>query len=124
MWLRCFRRTPVLTSRFSTSGALRRFRGRTFHSLAKSEVYYARLISAHRDWFLPCLRFGEDWTLHLAFGQNVESFLFAKHGPAFVPCHNLIGSRRHVGEFELPALIGHCVVRVRNHHHFCVHPDM
>jgi len=77
---RCFRRTPVLTLRFSTSGALRSFRGvrpSDIRLLAKCEVHHARLIFAHRDRFLPDLRFSEDWTLHLAFGQNVEGFLFA-----------------------------------------------
>jgi hypothetical protein len=82
------------------------------------------VITAHRYGFFPFSGFREQWALHAPFGQNVVGVLFPKQVPAFMPGDDLLSSGRHVSEFESSALVGDDVVRMRDHHHFRIHPDV
>ncbi len=88
------------------------------------EADCARLIATYRHGFFPRPGFREQWALDAAFGENVVGVFLAEQIPAFMPGHDLVGSRRHVGELEIPALVRHGIVGMRDHHHLGVHPDV
>ncbi len=88
------------------------------------EIDRANLVPGHGYRLFPRLGFGEDRTLHRMFGQHIVCLLFTCQAPAFMPGHNLIRSRRDIGELKAAAFVGDGIVGMRNHHHFRVHPDV
>jgi hypothetical protein len=71
------------------------------------EADCAHLIAGHAHGFFPGCGLGEQRALDAAFGENIVGVLLAKQIPAFMPGHDLVGTRRHVGELEISALIRH-----------------
>jgi len=77
-----------------------------------------------RHRFLPCAGIGEEWPLHGLLGQDVVDFFLTREAPAFMPGDDLVGAGGNVGELEASALVGYGVVRMRDHHHLGIHPDV
>ena len=92
--------------------------------ISNHKIHGAGLIGIYCDRFLPGFWFGEDGALHGVFGEDVVGLLLAGESPAFMPGDNLIRARRNAGELEAPAFVGNGVVRMWDHHHFRIHPDM
>src|SRR5437660_1574469 len=128
-WPSCFLRTQGSSSPFSTSGdrICPRFRRSTQSNLllcCNQEVNGARLVRADCDRLLPGPGFGEKRPLDSVFGKDVMGVLFSGDSPAFVPGHNLVSSRGHIGKFEVSAFVGHGIVGMRDNHHLGAHPYM
>ena len=92
--------------------------------LRDHEVHKGSLTSIHVDGLFPSSGFAKNGPLNCLLAKDIHGILSSQHMPSFVPRNNFIITGRHIGKLEPAVLAGNCVVRVRNYHHFSVHPNV
>src|ERR1700694_824505 len=88
------------------------------------EVHKSLIPGEHANVTFPSSGSAKDSPLDRLLGEDIYRILPAQHMPSFVPSNNFIVSRGNVSTLEPAILVSNCVVRMRNYHHFSIHPNM
>ena len=82
------------------------------------------MIGADGYRFFPASGFAEEGSGYDPAGQNVGCFFLSHEVPTFMPSHQLILTRRDVGEFEVSIFVSNRVIGVSNDEYLTIHPHM